>query len=61
VAKASLPRLTEAQVRKLASAQSFERGVDYYYGSAIFDTVREGMKCARRPGLNWNARGRSAS
>jgi hypothetical protein len=48
MAKEKLPRLTEAQVRKLANAQSFERGVDYYYGSAIFDTVRQGLELRAR-------------
>ncbi len=43
MAKEKLPKLTEAQVRKLANAQSFERGVDYYSGGAILDPVRQGM------------------
>lgn len=37
-----MPRITEDAVRELATAQSFERGVDYYEGGAIFDTVRQG-------------------
>ncbi len=44
MAKEKLPRVTEADVHKLASAQSFERGRDYYNQGAIFDTVRQGME-----------------
>ncbi|MGH9839068.1 MAG: SWIM zinc finger family protein [Blastocatellia bacterium] len=44
MAKASLPKLAEAQVRKLANARSFERGLDCYYGGAILDPVRQGME-----------------
>ncbi len=36
------PNLTEATVRRLATAQSFERGEDYYYRSAVYDIVRRG-------------------
>src|SRR5437763_14208792 len=39
-----LPRLTEAQVRKLASGQSFERGEDYLRGGAILEPVSQGME-----------------
>jgi uncharacterized Zn finger protein len=41
--KDNLPRLTEAQVRKLASTQSFERGNSYYRSGAILEPVRQGM------------------
>jgi uncharacterized Zn finger protein len=44
MAKESLPRLTEAQVRKLGSAQSFERGKSYYRNGAILEPVRQGME-----------------
>jgi uncharacterized Zn finger protein len=43
MAKENLPRLTEAQVRKLASTQSFERGHSYYRSGAILEPVRQGM------------------
>jgi len=37
-----MPFLTEDKIRALASPQSFERGVDYYRGGAVFDTRRVG-------------------
>jgi uncharacterized Zn finger protein len=43
MAKENLPRLTEAKVRTLASAQSFERGQSYYGHEAILAPVRQGM------------------
>lgn len=42
--KEKLPRLTEAQVRRLVSAQSFERGESYYRSGAILDPVRQGLE-----------------
>ncbi len=44
MAKKSLPKLTEAQVRKLASAQSFERGERYYRDGAIIDPVQQDLE-----------------
>jgi uncharacterized Zn finger protein len=38
----SLPPLTEDDIRSLASAQSFERGVDYYRGGALFNARQIG-------------------
>ena len=43
MAKETLPRLTEAKVRQLASAQSFERGQSYYSHESILEPVRQGM------------------
>src|SRR5947209_4781571 len=40
----NVPRLTEAQVRKLASQQSFERGKGYYRDGAILEPVRQGLE-----------------
>ena len=40
----NVPRLTEAQVRKLGSPQSFERGKSYYRGGAILEPVRQGLE-----------------
>lgn len=40
--KQNLPKLTEAQVRKLATPQSFERGRRYFDGGAIIDPVLQG-------------------
>jgi uncharacterized Zn finger protein len=37
------PTLTEAHIRELASAQSFERGMDYFHSEAILEPVRQGM------------------
>lgn len=42
MAKESLPKLTEAQVRKLATAQSFERGQRYFKDGAIIEPVLQG-------------------
>lgn len=42
--KEKMPHLTEAQVRKLASAQSFERGMSYYHDGAIVEPVLQGME-----------------
>lgn len=36
-----LPHLTEAQIRKLASGPSFERGETYYHDGAILEPVRQ--------------------
>jgi uncharacterized Zn finger protein len=41
--KERLPILTEAHIRKLASTQSFERGMSYFHGGAILDPMRQGM------------------
>ena len=37
-----LLRLTEDDIRRLATAQSFTRGEDYYASGAVFDTQRRG-------------------
>jgi uncharacterized Zn finger protein len=42
--KEPLPPLTEADIRTLASAQSFERGTSYFHDGAICDPVRQGME-----------------
>jgi uncharacterized Zn finger protein len=42
--KIKLPKLTEAQVKSLASAQSFQRGQSYYHDEAITNPVRQGME-----------------
>ena len=39
-----LPKITEAQIRALASAQSFERGKSYYQGGAIIEPLRQGLE-----------------
>lgn len=39
-----LPRLTEAQIRKLATPQSFERGDRYYQNGAIINPTRQGLE-----------------
>jgi uncharacterized Zn finger protein len=44
MAKEKLPRLTEAQVRALATDKSFERGKSYYRGGAVSETVRQGTE-----------------
>src|SRR4051812_8951327 len=41
---AELPRLTESQVRALASAESFARGQEYYQDGAVLDLVRRGTQ-----------------
>jgi uncharacterized Zn finger protein len=38
----NFPSITEADIRRLSSEQSFERGVDYYQGGALFELVRQG-------------------
>ena len=40
----NVPRLTEAQVRKLGNRQSFERGKSYYRDGAILEPVRQGLE-----------------
>lgn len=40
----ALPRLTEAQIRELASPQSFERGDRYYRNGTIINPTRQGME-----------------
>ncbi len=42
--KEKLPKLTEAQIRALASAQSFERGLSYLQDGAIVEPVLQGME-----------------
>jgi uncharacterized Zn finger protein len=42
--KEKLPKLTEAQVRALASAQSFERGLSYYQDGALIEPLRQGLE-----------------
>ncbi len=37
-----MPSVTEDAIRVLASSQSFERGVDYYRGGALFNLRRVG-------------------
>jgi uncharacterized Zn finger protein len=44
MADEKLPRLTEANVRSLATESSFERGENYYRDGAIFGAVRLGTK-----------------
>jgi uncharacterized Zn finger protein len=44
MAKESLPRLTESQIRELATEQSFERGDRYYHQGAIFNAMRQGLE-----------------
>jgi uncharacterized Zn finger protein len=38
----TLPTISEADIRRLSSEQSFERGTGYYYHGALFDLVRQG-------------------
>ena len=40
----NLTRLSEAQVRELATAQSFNRGEDYYNDGAIENPTRQGLR-----------------
>lgn len=40
----TLPRLSEAQIQKLATAQSFERGDRYYRNGAIINPMRQGLE-----------------
>lgn len=42
--KEKLPKLTEAQIRALASAQSFERGKSYYQDGAIVEPLQQGLE-----------------
>jgi SWIM zinc finger len=42
MAKVSLPKLTEAQIHKLATAQSFERGQRYFKDGAVIEPVLQG-------------------
>ena len=42
--KEKLPKLTEAQIRALASAQSFERGKGYYRDGAIVEPLQQGLE-----------------
>ncbi|MGH8066230.1 MAG: SWIM zinc finger family protein [Candidatus Entotheonellia bacterium] len=44
MAKETLPRLSEALIRGMASGPSFERGKSYYHDGAILDSVRQGME-----------------
>jgi uncharacterized Zn finger protein len=44
MAKEKLPRMTEADVRGLASEKSFERGRSYYKDGTILDPVCQGME-----------------
>ncbi|MBA3320413.1 MAG: SWIM zinc finger family protein [Pyrinomonadaceae bacterium] len=42
--KEKLPKLTEAQIRALASAKSFERGQSYYQDGALVEPLRQGLE-----------------
>src|SRR5437868_1117897 len=42
--KEKLPKLTEAQVRAMATEKSFERGKSYYRGGAIVEPLRQGLE-----------------
>jgi uncharacterized Zn finger protein len=44
MAKETVPQLSEAIIRGMASGASFERGKSYYRGGAILDPVRQGME-----------------
>ena len=44
MAKETLPQLSEALIRGMASGASFERGKSYYHGGAILDPVRQGLE-----------------
>lgn len=44
MAMEKLPRITEADVRGLASEKSFERGESYYQDETILDPIRQGME-----------------
>jgi hypothetical protein len=53
-----MPFLTEDKIRALTNHQSFERGVDYYRGGAVFDTRRVGDELrgqCRASCLDWLA------
>ena len=42
--KIKLPKLTEAQVKSLASSQSFQRGQSYYRNGSITEPLRQGLE-----------------
>lgn len=42
--KEKLPKLTEAQIRAMATEKSFERGKGYYQGGAIVEPLRQGLE-----------------
>ena len=42
--KEKLPRLNEAQVRRMASGKSFERGADYWREGALLEPARQGRE-----------------
>lgn len=42
--KVKLPKLTEAQIKSLASSQSYQRGLSYYRDDSILNPVRQGME-----------------
>jgi len=44
MAKEMLARITKAQVRKLASGKSFERGEEYFHESMVLDPLRQGAE-----------------
>ena len=44
MATETLPQLSEALIRGMASGASFERGKSYYHSGAILDPVRQGME-----------------
>lgn len=35
------PKITEAEIKRFCSAQSFQRGLEYYHSEALFDLVRQ--------------------
>lgn len=37
-----LPKISEADIKQLSNTQSFERGMSYYRGGALFEPVRQG-------------------
>ncbi|MBD2305028.1 hypothetical protein H6G17_05800 [Chroococcidiopsis sp. FACHB-1243] len=43
MAIATLPRLTEAEIRKLATEQSFQRGDRYYRQGRILNPMRQDL------------------
>lgn len=42
--KEKLPKLTEAQVRAMATEKSFERGKGYYQSGALVEPLRQGLE-----------------
>jgi uncharacterized Zn finger protein len=42
--KEKLPKLNESHIRKLASEESFKRGMRYYRSGAILEPIRQGME-----------------